>query len=198
MVHKPATYDDLARLPPHVIGEIVRGELVVSPRPAAHHAHAASVLGMDLGSPFQRGRGGPGGYWILDEPELHRGTNVLVPDLAGWHRKRMPVVPDVPFFTLAPDWLCEVTSPSTASLDRVRKMPLYAEAGVTYVWLVDPRERLLEAHRREGTPWLRIAAHSDDERVRVEPFEAAELELSALWSDGSLPSSSAPLIPALT
>jgi Uma2 family endonuclease len=192
MVHKPATYDDLARLPPHVVGEIVGGELVVSPRPAAPHAHAASVLGMDLGSPFQRGRGGPGGWWILDEPELHFGANVLVPDLAGWRRERMPVVPDVPFFTLAPDWLCEVTSPSTASLDRVRKMPLYAEAGVTYVWLVDPRERLLEAYRREGTQWLRIAAHSDDERVRVEPFAAVELELSALWGDGSLPSSSAP------
>jgi Uma2 family endonuclease len=185
MAHKPATYDDLLRLPSHVVGEILAGELVVSPRPASPHAHAASVLGMDLGSPFQRGRGGPGGWWLLDEPELHFGSHVLVPDLAGWRRERMPVVPEVPFFTLAPDWVCEILSPSTAALDRVRKMPLYAEAGVAYVWLVDPRERMLEVYRREGERWLRIAAHAGDERVRAEPFEAVELELAALWEVGA-------------
>jgi Uma2 family endonuclease len=185
MAHKPATYDDLLRLPPHVVGEILAGELVVSPRPSPSHAHAGSVLGMDLGSPFQRGRGGPGGWWILDEPELHFGPHVLVPDLAAWRRERMAALPETAFFTLAPDWVCEVLSPSTAALDRVRKMPLYAEAGVAYVWLVDPRERVLEAYRREGERWLRIAAHGGDERVRVEPFEAVELELAALWDVGT-------------
>ncbi len=180
---KQASYEDLAKLPSNVVGEIIAGELVVSPRPASPHAHAASVLGMDLGSPFQRGRGGPGGWWLLDEPELHLGPHVVVPDLAGWRRERLPEMPvDVPFFTLAPDWVCEVTSPSTAAVDRVRKMPIYAEAGVSFVWLVDPRERLLEAFKRDGARWLRIAAHSGDELARIEPFDAIELELAALWA----------------
>jgi len=180
---KQASYEDLVQLPSNVVGEILAGELVVSPRPASPHAHAASVLGMDLGSPFQRGRGGPGGWWILDEPELHLGPHVVVPDLAGWRRERLPEMPvDVPFFTLAPDWVCEVTAPSTAAVDRVRKMPIYAEAGVSFVWLVDPRERLLEAFKRDGARWLRIAAHSGDELARIEPFDAVELELAALWA----------------
>src|SRR5512139_2551727 len=180
---KAATYEDILRLPAHVVGEIIAGELVVSPRPASPHAHAASVLGMDLGSPFQRGRGGPGGWWILDEPELHLGADVLVPDLAAWRRERMPDMPvDAPFFALAPDWVCEVASPSTAGIDRVRKMPIYAQAEVHFVWLVDPRERLLEAFRLENGRWLRIAAHGGDEVARIEPFDAVELELAALWA----------------
>src|SRR5262245_44766598 len=154
---KAATYNDILRLPEHVIGEIIAGELVVSPRPASPHAHAASVLGMDIGSPFQRGRGGPGGWWIPNKPELHLGPDVLVPDLAGWRRACMPEVPvDAPFFSLTPDWVCEVTSPSTAAIDRVRKMPIYAAAEVRFVWLVDPRERVIEAFRLESGRWLRI------------------------------------------
>jgi hypothetical protein len=101
-VKTPATYDDLLALPDHVVGEIVDGELYVSPRPAPRHAVASSVLGGELGPPFQRGRGGPGGWWILDEPEIHFGPDVVVPDLAGWRRTRMPMVPDAAFFTLAP------------------------------------------------------------------------------------------------
>src|SRR4051812_44978930 len=106
----PATAADLARLPPHVVGEIVDGVLQVSPRPASPHARAASTLQVDLGGPFDRGRGGPGGWWIVVEPELRFGADVVVPDLAGWRRERLPTWPDVPFFTLAPDWVCEVLS----------------------------------------------------------------------------------------
>jgi hypothetical protein len=121
-----ATYDDLLQVPAHRVGEIVDGDLHVSPRPASRHALASSGLGSALGPPFHNGRGGPGGWWILDEPELHLGPDVLVPDLAGWRRERMPEFPDTAAFTLAPDWVCEVVSPSTEGLDRARKMPAYA------------------------------------------------------------------------
>lgn len=126
MGHKPATYADLEALPEHVVGELIAGELHVSPRPASPHTVAASVLGFELGGPFHLGRGGPGGWVLLDMPELHLGQDVLVPDLAGWRRERMPRPPRTAAFTLAPDWVCEVLSPSTARLDRALKLPVYS------------------------------------------------------------------------
>ncbi|MBC7793271.1 MAG: Uma2 family endonuclease [Clostridia bacterium] len=179
-----ATYDDLVALPVNVVGELIDGDLIVSPRPAGPHSQAASTLGMDLGSPFQRGRGGPGGWWILDEPELHLAHNVLVPDVAGWHRQSMADVPADHRFTIRPDWLCEVLSPSTASFDRIRKMRLYAAAGIQHVWILDPLSRSLEVYRLNGPDWLRIqsfSAETSDTLCRVEPFEQIELELPAFW-----------------
>jgi Uma2 family endonuclease len=184
-VKTPATYDDLLALPEHVVGEIVDGELYVSPRPALRHAVASSALGGELGPPFQRGRGGPGGWWILDEPELHLGTDVLVPDLAGWRRVRMPVIPDTAFLTLAPDWVCEVVSPKTGRLDRRKKLPVSAREGIGHLWLVDPLQRTLEVLRLDDGRWTIVATHGDDDCVRAEPFEAVGLELSALWTDGA-------------
>jgi Uma2 family endonuclease len=177
----PATYADIEALPEGLTGQIVGGELFVSPRPANAHAQAAATLGMDLGSPFQRGRGGPGGWWIIDEPELHLAADVLVPDLAGWRRERLPTVPDSPYFTLAPDWICEVLSPSTARLDRVRKLPTYAAAGVRHAWIVDPSARTLEVFRLEGPHYALVAAYEGEQAIRAEPFDAVELELGALW-----------------
>ena len=185
---KPATYQDIVDLPEHQVGEIVDGELYVSPRPAARHAKVSSILGMDLGSPFQRGRGGPGGWWIVDEPELHFGQDVLVPDLAGWRRERMPHIPDVPYFELAPDWVCEVLSPSTAKLDVVLKLPRYARAGVKHAWIVDPMNRLLEVFRQEHEQWVLVSTFGGDDKVRAEPFEAVELELADLWLEEPPPS----------
>jgi Uma2 family endonuclease len=125
---RTATYEDLLEVPEHLVAEIIDGELVTSPRPSSRHSLAASGLGADLTGPFQRGRGGSGGWVNLDEPELHIAGQVMVPDLAGWRRERMPEVPDVAYFELAPDWLCEVLSPSTAKRDRTRKMHHYARA----------------------------------------------------------------------
>ena len=176
-----ATYDDIVALPEHVVGEIVDGDLVVSPRPAARHANAAGAVHFDLTGPFQRGRGGPGGWWFLFEPELHLGADVLVPDLAGWRRERFPAIPDVPYFTLAPDWVCEVLSPSTAALDRARKLPIYARAQIAHAWLVDPAARTLEVFRRDGERWLLAAVHSGNVSVRAEPFDAVAIDLGALW-----------------
>lgn len=179
----PATYADIEALPEHVVGEILDGELIVSPRPASPHAIASSRLGVELGGPFDRGKGGgPGGWVILDEPELHFGSNVMVPDLAGWRRERMSQVPDVPFFELPPDWLCEVLSPATARIDRSRKMRHYARAGVRHVWLVDPIATTLEVYRLDGDGWRLVDTYDGDAKVRPEPFDAIELELVNLWS----------------
>jgi Uma2 family endonuclease len=178
---RPATYQDVIDAPEHLVAELLEGQLYTHPRPAHPHATAASVLGMDLGSPFHRGRGGPGGWWILDEPELHLGANVLVPDLAGWRRTRMPTPPSTAFYALAPDWACEVLSPSTLRVDRVLKLPIYAREGVPHVWLVDPIAQTLEVFGLDGTGYRLLSTHGGDARVRAEPFAEVELELGAVF-----------------
>ena len=183
-VKRPVTYDDVLRVPPHRVAEIVGGDLHVSPRPASRHALAASLLGSDLVGPFHHGRGGPGGWWILFEPELHFGEDVVVPDLAGWRRARLPEFPDTPAFTIAPDWVCEVVSPGTERLDRARKMPVYAREGTAHLWLVNPLARTLEVYRLAEGCWLLLATHEGTARVRAEPFDAAELEFAPLWGEG--------------
>jgi Uma2 family endonuclease len=180
-VKKPATYQDLCALPETVVGELISGELTASPRPANRHSAATTALSGELTGPFQRGRGGPGGWWIFYEPELHLGNDILVPDLAGWRRTRMPVPPDEAFFSLSPDWVCEILSPSTAGFDRVRKMPVYLREQVGHVWLIDPVSRTLEVFRREDDRWVLAGNFAGEQRIHAEPFEAVELELEALW-----------------
>lgn len=165
-----------------MVGEIVRGVLYANPRPGVPHAAAASALGEELGPPFKRGRGGPGGWVILDEPEHHLGEDVVVPDLGGWRRERMPEIPMTAFVTLAPDWVCEVLSPSTSKLDRGAKLPLYAREAVRHVWLIDPIEQYLEVLRLDGEGYRIVDTHVADAKVRAEPFDAIELDLSVLWA----------------
>lgn len=180
---RTATYQDVLDAPPHKVAEVVFGVLHVNPRPAGRHALATTVLTEELGGPFHRGRGGPGGWLLLFEPELHLGPDILVPDLAGWRRARMPAVPDEPFFTLVPDWICETLSPSTARLDRIDKLAVYAREGVAHAWLIDPQHQTLEVLRLEGGQWRLVGAYRDDARVRAEPFDAIELDLALLWAD---------------
>jgi Uma2 family endonuclease len=180
---RPATYDDLLKVPDTLVAEILDGELHVTPRPAPKHADAGSGLGGALRGPFDRGRGGPGGWRILFEPELHLNADVLVPDLAGWRRTRLPALPDEAFFSIAPDWACEVLSPSTAALDRVKKLAVYAREGVSHVWLVDPLAQTLEVLRLEGGRWTIVSTSSGLAVLRAEPFEAIELDLSLLWEE---------------
>jgi Uma2 family endonuclease len=181
-----ATYADLLEVPEHLVAEIIDGELFTSPRPAVPHALAASAIGGVLFDRFNGppGSGGmPGGWWILDEPELHFDEDVLVPDLAGWRRERVPVLPDAPALQLAPDWVCEVISPSTARLDRGRKLHVYARESVAHLWFVDPRARTLEVYRLEGERWIVAATHAGDEPVRAEPFAAIEVDVRRWWGD---------------
>ncbi len=180
---RPARHEDVVALPENVVGEIVAGELFVSPRPTGPHSVAGSALGGSLIPAFNFGDGGPGDWWILDEPELHFGDDVLVSDCAGWRRARMPTRHEGAFFELPPDWLCEVLSPSTARLDRTRKLPLYARVGIPWVWFVDPIARTLEILRLENQRWAIHASFGGDEVVRAEPFEVIELRLSRLWGE---------------
>lgn len=183
-----ATYADLEVIPPHKVAEILNGVLHVFPRPAPRHAYAASAVGMEIGAPFSRGKGGPGGWRILDEPELHFGPeddkDIVVPDLAGWRLERMPILPRTAYFRVAPDWVCEVLSPSTEKIDRMEKMPLYAREGVRHAWLIRPKSHTLEVYRRgpDGL-WVLLACYTDNAIVRAEPFQEVELELSALWAE---------------
>jgi Uma2 family endonuclease len=176
---KGATYDDLRDVPEHYVAEMFDGELYASPRPAIPHAHAGSVLGGKLNSAFHRP--GPGGWVILHEPEIHFGNDVLVPDLAGWRRVRMPRPPPDAYLTLAPDWVCEILSPSTEALDRGKKLQRYAREGVGHVWLIEPLKQTLEVLSLVSGRWDRLALHEGRAKVRVPPFDAIELELDALW-----------------
>lgn len=181
---RPATYEDILRLPGNVIGEIVNGELYVSPRPSAKHAIATSRLLSEIDGPFHSGKGGgPGGWWIIVEPELHLSSHVLVPDLAGWRKTNMPTIPDAKFFDVVPDWVCEVLSPSNLQLDRVKKVPRYAECRVGHLWLLDPMVRTLEAFKLQKQNWLLLQTFAGNEKFRAEPFEAVEFDLSSFWGD---------------
>jgi len=180
---RQATYDDLLAVPDILVAEIVAGELHTSPRPASPHARATWMLGQEIG-PYDRDPPDPqdpGGWWILFEPELHFGSDVLVPDLAGWRRERMPQIPNAPYFDLAPDWACEVLSPGTARLDRIGKMPVYAREGVGHLWLIDPLGHTLEIYRLEAGHWVVAQTLGGTEKVRAEPFAAVELDLARWW-----------------
>jgi Uma2 family endonuclease len=181
-----AVYADLEAVPAYLVAEIINGELQTLPRPAPKHAKTASFLGGELHGPYHRGLGGPGGWIILDEPEIHLGPDVLVPDLAGWRVERMPELPDAAYFTLPPDWICEVLSPSTEAVDRADKMPIYAREGVRHAWLLDPLLKTLELFAlsalSSGRVWTPSGVHRDDARVRAAPFDAIELELALLWA----------------
>jgi Uma2 family endonuclease len=178
-------YEEYQRLPRHEHGEILNGTLYVLPRPSPRHANAASALNAELGSPFQRGRGGPGGWWILFEPELQLvEKEPVIPDLAGWRVERMPELPETSFFALVPDWVCEVLSKSTERIDRDDKLPYYAKHGVRHVWLVDPIDKRLEVYALddETERWREVRMYRGDTGVRAAPFDAVELDLAALWS----------------
>jgi Uma2 family endonuclease len=180
---KRATYEDVLNAPENKVAEIVDGELFLSPRPAPRHALAQAAIQGKLWSRFDDGERGAGGWVVVTEPELHFGAAIVVPDVAAWRRERLPALPDQAFFTLAPDWVCEVLSPSTERFDRSRKLRIYAKAGVAHAWLVKPQDRTLEVLRLREGAWTIVGVWEDAAVVRVEPFEAVELELGRLWAD---------------
>ncbi|MGH7895796.1 MAG: Uma2 family endonuclease [Candidatus Binatia bacterium] len=185
-VKRRATHDDLVKVPDTMVAEILDGELFASPRPAAPHALAGSMLGADLIGHFVGPPGGgakPGGWWLLYEPELHLGEDVVVPDWAGWRRERMPIVPDVSAFTVAPDVVIEIVSPSTEAIDRGRKMRIYAREGVHHLWIIDPVTRTLEVHRLNEGRWAVAKTFTGSDAIRGEPFDAVTLEMGRWWRE---------------
>ena len=181
LVREHATYEDLMKVPDNMVAELIDGQLYTSPRPSGPHTNAASALGAFILPPYQFGRGGPGGWWIHDEPELHLGHDVLVPDLAGWRRERMPELPRSHVFEIVPDWVCEVISPSTGRLDRMKKRPIYLREGVGHAWIVDPLQQTIEVFANGGETWHMIATHGENQVARIAPFEEIEIELALLW-----------------
>ena len=182
---KPGTtpYEEWLALPENRVGEIIGGELYTQPRPAGPQNNAETCLGSALNPPFQQGKGGPGGWWIQVEPEIHfiRDTEIAVPDLGGWRRERMPNLPRDHRYEVVPDWICEILSPGTAKKDRALKLPLYARFGVAHAWLIDPLERFLEADELVDGRWTLVAILKDDEPVSLAPFEAVTFSLADLW-----------------
>jgi len=178
---KTATYADIESLPPNVVGEILFGSLVTHPRPARRHAAASSQLGMAIGPPFSFGRGGPGGWIVIDEPELHLDPHVVVPDLAGWRRERLTGKEDGAWFDEVPDWVCEVLSPATEVYDRGDKRRIYAAFGVDHLWHLDPRSHVLEVFQRLDKSWLLTHTLTGRDDVSAPPFDAITFSLGLLW-----------------
>ncbi len=179
--YRRATYADLEAVPPHLVAEIIGGELVTHPRPAPRHAGAGVALGSELMGPFGRGRGGPGGWIFLAEPELHLGRDVLVPNLAAWRRERLPVEPETAYIEVAPDWVCEISSPSTRDYDRGAKRALYAAAGVRHLWLLDPKAKMLEAFALMDGRWLLLDTLQAEDTISVAPFDAVAFPMANLF-----------------
>ncbi len=181
---KKATYQDLHDLPENMIGEIINGEMIATPRPSVRYTHAASILGGEIVPPYQLGRGGgPGGWVILPETEVMLGDNLLVPDFAGWRKERFPGVPKKNWISVVPDWICEILSPSTMRADKVRKMPIYAQHEIPFLWLIDPGARTLDVFRLSSGQWILSGTYVEDDKVRAMPFVEIEIELGNLWAE---------------
>jgi Uma2 family endonuclease len=181
--HRPATYADIEALPPHVTGEILFGVLHTQLRPMPRHGNAANEVSGELWGPFGRGRGGPGGWRFLPEPELHLGPHFIVPDIAGWRLDTLPKLPKTAFIETPPDWVCEVMSPSTRRKDRTDKLVIYAAFGIGHCWYVDPSLQTMEVFELTGSKWLLTATFKDADPVCAPPFEAHTFALDVLWAE---------------
>jgi len=178
---KLASYDDLYNIPENTTGEIIDGELIVSPRPSPEHMFTSSNLGLEIGPPYARGRGGPGGWIILYETEIKLDEDVFVPDLAGWKKERFSKPKDQNWVSVAPDWVCEVLSPGSIRHDRITKARTYARHRIPYFWLLDPRNKTLDVFRLEAGKWIPIGVYAEADKVRAEPFQEIEIDLGNLW-----------------
>ena len=181
VMQKRATYADVEAAPEDVIAEIIDGELVTQPRPAPRHNAAASQLILELGSPFQKGRGGPGGWIFLFETEVKFGEDVLVPDVSAWRAERFTSHPETNYVSVRPDWVCEILSASTETRDRTVKRRIYADYGVPHYWLLDPRQQILEAFELADGKWMLSGSWRSADMVSAPPFDAITFSLADLW-----------------
>ncbi len=183
---KPATYADIEALPDNVVGEILFGVLHTSPRPTPRHSRAAWRLNGQLDGPFDLGISGPGGWIFMPETELHLGDHVIVPDISGWRRERLPRLPDTAYINVPPDWVTEILSPSTQRADRTDKLEIYAEFGVGHAWYLDPIVNTLEVMTLVQGKWQITATLKNGDSVTAPPFEAHTFPLDVLWPDHTI------------
>ncbi|RKH12339.1 Uma2 family endonuclease [Corallococcus praedator] len=179
----PATLADIEALPEGVVGEIIDGTLYTHARPRAGHMDLMGALIEGLRGPFQRGQGGPGGWWVLVEPGIQvEGSPEFSPDLAGWRRERLATLPSGSC-TIAPDWACEILSPSTRAYDQRIKRPFYARLGIRHLWFIDIEARTLTVSELRDGRWMEMGVYGEDDVIRAAPFDAIELRLGEWWSD---------------
>ncbi|MCG3173816.1 MAG: hypothetical protein GMKNLPBB_02021 [Myxococcota bacterium] len=176
-----AGLQDLLNTPEGVKAELIDGVLHTEPRPAGLHAESFSSLGGILKGPFQFGMGGPGGWIILQEHTVKFGDDYLVPDLSGWKRERLPLIPRAPFIEIIPDWVCEILSPRSAGKDRIEKLNHYKRHGVPWYWILDPMTQVLEVLRLHDGQYVLDSTHTSGSKIRPKPFDAIELDLGLLW-----------------
>ncbi len=181
-----ATYQDVMDAPPQMVAEIVDGTLYTNRRPAPIYTFASSYFGPIIHSSFGYRYSNPGEWWIIREPEIHLGEDIVVPNWTGFRLERMPEIPMTDYLTMAPDWACEILSPATRKLDLVGKRPIYAREGVRHLWLVDPDAKSLEAFELRGTEWVSIDKRFDEESVSLPPFDAISFNLGYLWPTSSV------------
>ncbi len=179
--HKSATYVDIEALPEHVVGEILFGHLVTHPRPVRRHGGAGSALGALCTTTYEFGADGPGGWVFVDEPELHLGPHIVVRDIAGWRREHVTEPADKPFFEVAPDWACEILSPSTEKYDKGDKRRINAHYAVQHMWHLDPRSKVLEVFALRDRNWLLTDTFIDEEVVNAPPVDQLTFSLGLLW-----------------
>ncbi len=180
---KLPTLADLDALPADTKGEIIEGVLYTMTRPRALHQRTARDVGSDLRDPFERGKGGPGGWWILPEPGIELpNTPEIAPDVAGWRRERLPTLPDDEPIRVVPDWVCEILSPTTRRHDLLVKKPYYAKVGVPHHWLIDREARTVTAYRLESGRWLELGVFGDERDARIEPFAEFALDIASWWA----------------
>jgi Uma2 family endonuclease len=179
-----AVYEDLYTIPQNMTGEIIDGQLVVVPRPSPRHMNVIKALSLEIGPPFERGRGGgPGGWIFLFETEVRLGEDTFVPDLAGWKKERFATSIETNWIAVTPDWVCEVLSPNTALRDRTKKKEIYAQTRVGHLWLVDPHNRTVEVYRLGASGFDPVSVYGGKDKARLEPFSEIEIDLGDLWLD---------------
>ncbi len=179
-VREQATYEDVLRAPENMVAELIDGELYTWPRPRGRHGNAQSEILTAIRSVYGIGRV-PGGWWIIGEPEVHLGPHAVVPDIGGWRRERMPQLPDSHIFDVAPDWVCEILSPSTARVDRGKKLATYAHHTIPWAWYIDTDARTFEVMRLDDGKWTIVDVFTEGDVVHAEPFPAADINLTLVW-----------------
>lgn len=180
---RPATTADLLALPDRPRHEVIAGNLVQKLLPSPRHGFRQGEFLMEVGGPYQRGRGGPGGWWFGSEITCGlTATDTFLPDIAGWRRDNLPAPPEGPVCRVRPDWVCEILSPSDPGRDLRDKLAGYHRGGVPHYWIVDPERDLLTVHRWAEEAYLVVHVCELGPEVRAEPFDAVPLDLS-----GTLP-----------